>query len=349
MQKITYVSAGNDGHRSEYDRLFNRIFQEARFQVDYVIDADQSPEHTNLLFYSMIDTVPGQTFSSLIRTIARSILGRKTVGLFFRPGDCIYATGLKYKIKKMLFRITAHLPHVSILTILPFEICPDFSKIATNGIYDPQLWDLQYLGASTDGAPDLQRQIVTAAQGRRIVIALGGQNYSKGFDCMVDLWCSSSEVRDSFLFVATGKVSADSLGKARQFEQNSGFLLNRFIDNNELFALYQLADIVWSCYAPQYNQASGIYGRAVQLGVPVVVREGSYLEKLGEMIGHPTLALGFDDPHKAADNLLAWYPSPTDEETLAKMVTKMREHSLAILAKAIGAAHPTEHAHTAPP
>lgn len=342
MQKIIYVTTGNDGHRAEYDRIFARIFKAAGFQIDYVTDAGQSQEHTYILFYSMFDSAPGQTFFALIRAIARSLLGRKTVGLFFRPGDCLHATSLKYKTKNMLFRFTAHLPHVAILTIQPFDICPDFAKIATNGIYDPQLWDLKYLGVPTEGAPDLKRLITSTAQGRRIVVALGGQNTSKGFDCMVDLWCASPELRNSYLFVVAGKVSAESMEKTRLFEKNDGLLLNRFIDNDELFSLYRRADIVWSCYSPEYNHASGIHGRAVQLGVPVVVREGSYIEKLGLSIGHPTLAIDFDNPKKATEALLAWRPSPTDEATRTQMVTKMREHSLVILAEAIGAVHPAQ-------
>lgn len=335
MKRITYISGGKDGHHGEYDRLFMAVFQEMCIPVDCVQDACQVKNDRDLLFYSMFDSKPAKTFPALIRTLARSILGRKTVGLFFRPAECLHATTLMHKTKKMLFRLTAHLPRVSILTILPFDLCPEFSQIATNGIYDPQLWDLHYLGMPSGSSPELERRIASAARGRRILVALGGQNISKGFDYLADLWCSSPNLRDAFLFVVAGKVSAGSLDKARRFAQADGLLVDRFIDNNELFALYKSAGIVWSCYSPRYNQASGIHGRAVQLGVPVVVREGSYLEKLGEKIGHATLAIRFDDPQQAADKLLAWQPSPDNGENPAGVISNMREHSLAVLAEAI--------------
>jgi len=340
MKKIIYVSCGDDGHRPEYDRFFSKIFEEMHAQVEWVSDFRQAKDQKAVLFYSMFDGTPYQTLFALRRAAFRSILGRKTVGLFFRPEACLHAPTLKHQIKKALFRFTAHLPNVSILTIQPFAVCPAFSTIATNGIYDPQLWDLHYLAAPSEGSPELERRIAAAAQGKRIVVALGGQNASKGFDYLADLWGSSPKLRESFLFVAAGKVSEESLDKARQFEEQNGFLLNRFIDNDELFALYRSADIVWSCYSPQYNLASGIHGRAVQLGIPVLVREGSYLDKLGALIGHPTLALDFDNQQKASDDLLAWKPSHSDEQARTRIVTHMREHSLAILAKAIGTVHP---------
>lgn len=341
MPQITYVSPNSDGHHGEYRALFTTLFKELGLETECVTEPSQAQDGRTPLFYSMFDSKPRATFAALTTTLLRAARGRKTVGLLFRPETCLTANSWKYFIKKLLLRATSRLPPVFLLTIQPFTLCPEFATIATSGIYDPQLWDLHYLEMPTDNTPDLKRHIASAAQGRRLVVALGSQNHSKGFDCMVDLWCASPELRDAYLFAVAGKIGADSLSNAQRFERNGGFLLNKRIDNDELFGLYQMADIVWSCYAPQYDQASGIHGRAVQLGIPVVVREGSYLEKLGEMIGHPTLVLNFENPQSAADNLLSWHPSPVDEETRTKVVTKMREHSLVILAEAIGVVHPT--------
>jgi hypothetical protein len=112
-------------------------------------------------------------------------------------------------------------------------------------------------------------------------------------------------------------------------------LLDRRIEDAELFALYGIADLVWSCYAPDYNQSSGIHGRAVQLGVPVVVRKGSYIDALSETLSHPSLALPFDDMSEAVSSLLKWNPRRVDPEYSASLVRKMREHSLSVLADAL--------------
>jgi hypothetical protein len=336
MQKVTYISGGNDGHHADYDRLFIAIFSELGISANCVPDARQAQDSKALLFYAMLDSKPARTVPILLRTITRSLLGRPTAGLFFRPGECLSTRSLKYAIKRLLFRLAAHLPHASILTIVPFDVCPEFSKVATNGIYDPQLWDLHYLGLPAANAPpDLQGQIESAARGRRIVVALGSQNPGKGLPCLVEIWNSSPKVREEVFFVVAGKISADCRDEARLFRENDGLCIDRRIGDDELFSLYAMADMVWSCYSPQYDQASGIHGRAVQLGVPVIVREDSYLEKLGKTIDHPTLALPFDAPLQAADRLLAWRPFRPDETTRAATVETMREKSVAILAQAI--------------
>lgn len=341
MNDITYVSAGGDGHRVEYDRLFQHIFDEMHMNYHFVQEARHAKNCKNILFYSMFDSKPTRTFPALLRTITRSVLGRKTVGLFFRPGMCLHANTFRQKIKKALFQFTSRLPHVSILTILPFDVCHDFSKIATNWIYDPQLWDLHYLQEPMDSSPELARHITSVANGRRIVVALGEQNYAKGFDCMVDLWCSSWKIRKAFLFIVAGKVDIMSAKKSVQFEVHGGLIVNRRIENHELFGLYRITDIVWSCYSPEYDQASGIHGRAVQLGVPVIVRKDSYIEKLGEMFGHPALAISFDAPQKAASNLLTWQPVHINKDNRLQNIARMREHSLSVLAEAIGLVNPS--------
>ena len=87
------------------------------------------------------------------------------------------------------------------------------------------------------------------------------------------------------------KVATASRHHAERFTANGGMLIDRHLDNDELLHLYRRADAIWSCYAPDYNQASGIFGRAVQLGVPAIVRKRSYLQPLAAELEHPVLAL----------------------------------------------------------
>ncbi|MBW8034422.1 MAG: hypothetical protein FVQ79_01800 [Planctomycetes bacterium] len=56
-------------------------------------------------------------------------------------------------------------------------------------------------------------------------------------------------------------------------------LINRYIENPEMFYLYSLADFVYSFYTQDTNRPSGIFRIAVQLKKHVIVRRGSFLHK----------------------------------------------------------------------
>jgi len=215
---------------------------------------------------------------------------------------------------------------------MPFAVFPCFEEVATGWIYDPQLWDLLHCGFSeNDAFPMLPDLLSAKSSGRRIMIALGGQSWGKGFDYLVDLWCSSAEVRENFLFVVAGKNNGYSAQKAEMFVQRGGLLINRHLAHGELMYMYRCADIIWSCYSPVYNQASGIFGRAIQFGVPVIVRKGSYLENLGGILFHPTLALPFENADIAAKEILAWKPRARDPAARISMLNEMRAYSVSVL------------------
>jgi hypothetical protein len=89
--------------------------------------------------------------------------------------------------------------------------------------------------------------------------------------------------------------------------QAGGYACDRFISNEELFDLYACADLIWCCYAADYDQASGVFGRAIQLGIPVVVREGALIHKFCLAQGLPCVAI-----REAADAAAMTVPCRAD-------------------------------------
>ena len=333
---ITYIAADGDGHHEDYDRLFAAVATELGVSMRFMPRSSSVVQRRGTWFYSMFDTSATETARALLAASLRSLAGQKTIGLVFRPGDCFIKRSFKSSVRRTLFRIVARLRNVNILIIVPFAISPESSSVASNWIYDPQLWDLQYLGVpDLHNTEPLQAQIRRLAGNRRILVALGTQYREKGFDFLVDLWVSSPEVRASHLFVACGRVMRDCREAAKRFQEDGGVLLDRRIEDAELFALYRIADLVWSCYAPDNDRSSGIHGRAVQLGVPVVVRKGSYLDAFGEILSHPSLALPFGGSDVAKSLLLKWNPRRVDQKDTASLVRRMRDHSLSVLANAL--------------
>jgi hypothetical protein len=253
---VTYVSKDGDGHHAEYDRLLEAALAPLEICLHRVPEARFSANAKAPLFYAFLDTRPMETIAALGRAAVRSFMGRATIGLFFRPGDCFVKGSFKAAVRRVLFHFISRLPHVHILSILPPEVFPRQREVATDWIYDPQLWDLNYLSdASAEPSAQLADQLAVASRGRRFLVALGTQNKPKGFDYLVDIWCASARLREEFICVVAGKLAASSAPQAKRFVDHGGMLINQRIANSDLFYLYKRADMIWSCYAEGYDQS----------------------------------------------------------------------------------------------
>src|SRR5262245_6477391 len=107
MQNVTFVSANDDGHRAEYDRVLIGELVRLGISLNKVPSAAMADNAGDALFYPMLDGSPADF---LARAIGRSLLGRRTVGLFFRSGECFIRTPIKYRVKYILFRLASRLP-----------------------------------------------------------------------------------------------------------------------------------------------------------------------------------------------------------------------------------------------
>jgi hypothetical protein len=327
MTRLSIIAAGVDGHRREYIALFRRMAEGGGVACEI-----RSLRLTDIFNYSPIFSpmLEEHTVGFLVIAALRALWGRRSCALMFRPGEAAHATSPRHLIKKILLKAVRPLPTITIATIMPFELDPAFSGIAREWIHDPQLWDL---GAETSsGATPLGLALQAQAAGRRVVVALGAQNPDKGFDFFGRVWSERSELRRSFLFVAAGKVAAASRDAADRFASEGGMLVDRFISDEELRDLYREADLVWACYAPAYDQASGIFGRSVQMGRPVVVRQGAYMERQAEVLRHPAAAVAWDNVDAVVTALRT---PPAKVEAASERVSAMRSRSVDVLARAL--------------
>ncbi|EDX80022.1 hypothetical protein BBAL3_1179 [Brevundimonas sp. BAL3] len=90
---------------------------------------------------------------------------------------------------------------------------------------------------------------------------------------------------------------------AADFVGAGGVVVNQFISDEELSSLYGTATVVWGVYAPHYDQASGIFGRAVQYGKPILLRRGSSIARHAEVLGARAVAIDYGDPEAAVKGL----------------------------------------------
>lgn len=283
-QGAVIYSRGEAGHRGAYIRFVNGLLGTGR------TTAAGTLMNSKPVFFLMIE----DSFALyVLACLWRSLLGRRTVGLLFRPGPAAEGRSLKHKTKRFILKLLKLLPTVRTLTIVPFSIAPEFSEIADGWIYDLQLWDMSVAECDdllSGHRTELHADIAHAAAERSVIGAAGLQDRHKGFDIFANAWNGDVSLRERFLFAYGGKVAQSLDTIAADFATNGGFGLNRRVTDEELLDLYAASDAVWCLYDSTYDQASGILGRAVQFGIPAIVREGSLSHKFCVTEGAPHLA-----------------------------------------------------------
>lgn len=224
-------------------------------------------------------------FFYFIAAIIRAVQGKKTVGLLFRPKPAVEAKNFKLAIKKNMLNLLRKIESVSTLTIVPFYLNPKFTEIADDWIYDFQLWDLTDKQREEVEKYRNNKELMTlnnVTTEKATLVAIGRQDEDKGFDKFVEFYNVRS---NEFNAVFGGKVTKELTSILTQFEVMGGISNNRFVTDSEVLQLYAMADFVWCVYSETYDQASGILGRAAQLGIPVIVRENSLMQQFCEQEG----------------------------------------------------------------
>lgn len=320
--------AGEHGHRGQYNAMLGRLFalRRAGFSLATLLARDP-------VLCPQIEAAP---LRFALTGLLRGLAGRRTVGFLMRPLPALRGTSPRLRAKRLALRLLRRMPAVHVLTIVPFALEPGLGAIARGWIHDLQNWDMQLdpdpVGAA--GRGEQHRAIRAQASGRMVCCAIGRQERAKGFDRFAELWCAEPALRERMLFAFGGSVAAGLKPLACDFADAGGFALDRFVSDAELLELYLAADLIWCAYAPDYDQASGILGRAMQLGVPVVTREGSVIAAICAAEGHPHIALGSE-----ADASAILVPvRPLDREQARRRAEEQGRSSLERLASALGAA-----------
>lgn len=324
--RLALVSHSLDGHRREYVELMTRLFEAGGVEPQLARHWRATLSERGPAFFLMIEeSFPGYTAAALWRALR----GRRTVGLLFRGREAVAGGSPRLRLKRWALRLLRRTRSVTTLSIVPFSIEPRLAMIADDWIDDPQLWDVDELNPAPT---PLSEAVRAAAGGRRIVVSLGAQNAGKGFDFLTGTWRECPDLRHEWLFVAAGKVAFAAREAAARFEAEGGYLVDRFITDAELASLYRAADVIWGVYAPFYDQASGIFGRAVQYDAPILLRRGSAVEAHGRELG---ARIGIADYGAVRAVRSALDDALTAKTSSSSRVTAMRTRSVSVLASAL--------------
>ena len=292
---LTIISRSRNGHRGMYEDFISSIYRTKISRKGISIFSKKD------VFYIMIEE---SFLNYFISCIFRSILLRKTSGLLFNPLAALRKKSLKAFLKRFALKILKINPFVKTFTILPHYIDSDFRDISDASIYDFQLWDLseEQVQNFKDykneiGNPfniKMQSKLRAFAKGRKIILSLGAQTKNKGIDDLVN--ASTFLSSEDFCFVCAGKQDDYSKALLKKLPSDRLICFNRFMNDIELFELYAASDFVWCFYSFEYDQASGIFGRASQLGVRSILRKNSLIHKLAvnEKFNHIAIDNIFD-------------------------------------------------------
>jgi hypothetical protein len=249
--------------------------------------------------------------------LARGLLGRPTVGIVLRPQSCFGPT-YKNHVKRLVFAAIKRIPKLKLLTIMPFAVEPHHVAVAHIGVQDPQYWDFDDGTTLRLAAPSqLSDDIVKRAAGRRIIIAPGTVTLRKGISFLADIVANQPAFTKQFFVVVAGVVLPECRAEADRLVAAGGVLYDFNLTDQQIESLYAIDAIIWACYAPEYDQASGIFGRAVQNNRPVMIRRGSHLDRFALELKVPVVRVDFGQPIDA-DALALEARPPTAEQRIAQ-------------------------------
>lgn len=326
--KIGYYSGNLDGHRASYLEFVKSNFEGER------LAAKQLFLHKGPVFFLMIEDNFALYF---IVSIFRILIGKRTVGLLFRPKPAVIANSLRLKLKKLALKFLKLFSNVQTISIVPTTLEPKIIEIVDGWIYDFQLWDISlkqkkqakeinYLFKQNDHIVFEKYKILKLIcdknkKNKKILIALGAQNIGKGTELLAN---SMNQINNADYFVVVaGKFSEDINQSKSIIENNGGLIFDRYISDDEILALYAISDSVWCFYDPSYDQASGILGRAIQFGIQPIVREGSISHLLCEqqMLNYVSVR-NSDDIKLKLNNINMKYYQDSDNTEVYKTLSE---------------------------
>ena len=317
---LVYTS-GQGGRRPSYLRVLERLFGTRRAQLRDIF-LSRAP----VMFLMVEEAFLLYVAAGLLRALG----GRRTVGLLSRPMPLVASRRWRYRWRRTVLGWLKRCASIQTLTILPFSVYPAFPTIADGWIYDPQLWDLT----------DAERVAVETLRGERkpgdslVLTAIGTQSRLKGFDLFADSYVRFATLRTRFRFIACGRITPAVAEHAAVLCEAGGVVVDRAVSDAELLGAYVASDAIWCLYPPVGDHASGILGRAAQLGLPVVVRQGSLAHRLCAVEDIPHLAATAEG---VAERLAGPLP-PRDEARGRLLALRFARLSEATLRTAFGLA-----------
>lgn len=287
---VVHVSDRN-GHRGDYQDLFSSLLR-----MRPLVGPVRSGLMIKMVFARklLFATVPAACTRYILVALARALLLKPTCALFLGAIQIESPrNGLKSSLSLKLVKLAKRIPSISFLSIVPYTLVPNVQKFTRDWIFDPQMWDLDALPPER-AAPStlLAQSVAEAANGKIVVLFAGRASKNKGFHELLDF--AEQHGRGVFV-VSAGRVDDCCLDIAERLSAIGMRVENRFIFEDELLDLYDVASFAWCLYRSTYDRPSGVFGRAVQADVVPIVRDGSFLHRFAMEYQLPVVPVRSDE------------------------------------------------------
>ncbi len=327
--RVVITAESDAGHRKDYLEFLQRLFAASGISsvcrgLRFGDIAERDP-----ILSTMFEEHP---FRLLLIAALRACWGRRTATLLFRGVEAAEGQGMRLKSKRFALRLAKRLPRVTILSIVPSYLHPGLASVTSDWIYDLQFWDRTLEELPLDGA--VMRMVREKGGGRLLIACLGRQDREKGLGELVDIVRATPALSDRIAIVSAGRIDLALASVQADLARFGAVVIDRFISDDELLQVYAAADVIWACYAPIYDQSSGIFGRALQFGKRVLVREGSAIQHIAIALRAPAVAIPWGDHRRAADILNEIADGSLGAEAFD--AASIRGESVAKLASALG-------------
>ena len=335
-----YYSTSLQGHRYMYINALSLqkprevVIAPANFESIVLLSLKPEP----VIFITVDDSLPHYMLCSFVRML----LGRKTIGIFLQPLGVVKKHIAKELIKGILLSLFVKLKIILILSIYPRRFSLGFFKYYSDWIYDPAFWDLAERESLPYRATDQTNYPYEFEPVRLYVLFLGTISNRKRFDLFVEC-CEASHNFPDLRFLAVGErytsdkddcdvVSGEVL---KRFSDCGGVLLEKYLTEEEVIYFQENAHIHWAFYAENFDQSSGIAGRAYQLDKLVIVRKYSLINEMLDDLGCSKVALTEAevlDFFKSKEN----FDHMSTRTFSTTMPIQLRDRSLRVLHSACG-------------
>ena len=278
MQRVLVQSCGGPGHHESYVSTLASVLDADVIKCKIFSSSFLRLVKPDVLLLSTLDV---DLAGFILILFIRSLLCRKTVALFIRPLRCFSDRPFPGLPKRLLFSILKFMPFARIISVVPFYIHPKISSVANTWIYDPQLWDLTLRDSSVLPSTPLSVTIGEYSNGRQVLLYVGHVSRIKGFDSLCD-YVKSTDL--DLCLVVAGLVPFHLVDRVNELHALGAWIENRYLSDDEILSLYGISTYVWCRYSPDYDQSSGVYGRAFQSGCIPLYRPGSVVSMIHERI-----------------------------------------------------------------
>lgn len=281
-----------EGHRGNYVRVLGHALNGATLIAPFKT-ASIAVLRAPVVLFATFETGPAKI---ALLALMRTLIARPTRIIVLRAK--IDERNWRAWLKRLMHGALARMPMVRLITVVPLDPRSHLQGRSWF-VRDPEYWDLSVDKSSQLPSSALSQALLQGAGGRKILVITGGIDPQKGMGLLADLMQSPHWPHDKLHVAVVGKTIGSAKADVDRIASAGGAIKDRYLTDEELLSLYGIAACVWCCYPPDRDMSSGIFGRARQLGVWPVVREGSILSEECRSGGFGT-SIPWDDVDEGA-------------------------------------------------